>query len=254
MYKKGEYTGQVSPRKTPDQLAEAKKTPPKITFSAADKQYLKDLYDGEVSYHDHYLGLFVERLKKLGLYDDTVFVVTADHGEEFDEHGSWGHGHSVYQELLWIPYILRLPGVVPAGKRISEAVSSMSIFPTVLDAVGVAPPNVLEDRSVLPWVRGGPPPAVPVAFSDFLDDRRVIRAGRWKLILRGTNETMFDLQSDPTEQKELDRSQASDRGSLHHADAGPVPRGARSAPLAGRQPGPGRQAREGERGHRRHAA
>jgi len=59
---------------------------------------------------------------------------------------------------------------------------------------------------VLTWVRGGAQPAVPVAFSDFLDDRRVIRVGRWKLILRGTNETMFDLQSDPTEQKELDRS------------------------------------------------
>jgi choline-sulfatase len=206
LYKKGEYTGQVAPRKTPDQLAEAKKNPPKITFNAADKQYLKDLYDGEVSYHDHYLGLFIERLQKLGLYDDTIFVVTADHGEEFDEHGSWGHGHSVYQELLWIPYIVRFPGVVPAAKRISEATSSMTIFPTVLEAAGVPLPNVLEERSVLSWMRGAPPPAVAVAFSDFLDDRRVIRAGRWKLILRGTNETMFDLGSDPTEQKELDRS------------------------------------------------
>jgi arylsulfatase A-like enzyme len=206
MYKKGEYTGQVAPRKTPELLAEAKKVPPKVTFNDADKQNLKDLYDGEVSYHDHYLGLFIERLKRLGLYDDTVFVVTADHGEEFDEHGSWGHGHSVYQELLWIPYLIRLPGVVPAGKRISEAVSSMSIFPTVLEAAGVALPNALEDRSVLDWLRGGPPPAVPVAFSDFLDDRRVIRAGRWKLILRGLNETMFDLGSDPTEQKELERA------------------------------------------------
>jgi arylsulfatase A-like enzyme len=195
----------VAPRKTPDQLAEAKKNPPKITFTPADKQYLKDLYDGEVSYHDHYLGLFIERLQKLALYDDTIFVVTADHGEEFDEHGSWGHGHSVYQELLWIPYIVRFPGVVPAGKRIGEATSSMTIFPTVLEAAGVPLPSVLEERSVLSWLRGGAPPAVPVAFSDFLDDRRVIRAGRWKLILRGTNETMFDLGSDPTEQKELER-------------------------------------------------
>jgi arylsulfatase A-like enzyme len=206
MYKKGEYVGPVAPRKTPEQLAEAKKVPPKISFSAADKQYLKDLYDGEVSYHDRYMGLFVERLAKLGLYDDTVFVITADHGEEFDEHGSWGHGHSVYQELLWIPYIVRFPGVVPAGKRISEAVSSMTVYPTVLEAVGVAAPSMLEDRSVLSWLRGAPPPAVPVAFSDFLDDRRVIRSGRWKLILRGTNETLFDLATDPTEQKELERS------------------------------------------------
>jgi choline-sulfatase len=206
MYMKGEYAGQVSPRKTPDQLAEAKKSPPKVTFNAQDKQYLKDLYDGEVSYHDHYLGLFVDRLKKLGLYDDTIFVITADHGEEFDEHGSWGHGHSVYQELLWIPYVVRLPGVVPANQRIRQAVSSMSIYPTVVEAVGAPTPSTLEGQSVLAWARGGAPPAAPVAFSDFLDDRRVIRAGRWKLILRGLNETFFDLEKDPEEQKELDRA------------------------------------------------
>lgn len=206
LYKNKDYSGQVSPRKTADLLAEAKKNPPKITFSDADKQYLRDLYDGEVSYHDHYFGLFIERLQKLGLYDDTVLVVTADHGEEFDEHGSWGHGHSVYQELLWIPYIVRFPGVVPAGKRMAEAVSTMTVFPTVLEAAGIPPPDVLEDQSVLSWMRGGSAPAVPVAFSDFLDDRRVIRAGRWKLILRGTNETMFDLARDPIEQTELDRS------------------------------------------------
>jgi choline-sulfatase len=206
MYMKSAYAGQVAPRKTPDQLAEAKHTPPKINFNAADKQYLRDLYDGEVSYHDHYLGLFIERLKKLGAYDDTLFVITADHGEEFDEHGSWGHGHSVYQELLWIPYIVRLPGVIPAGKRIPQAVSTLSIFPTVLEAAGLPAQSQLEDKSHLSWLRGAPAPAVPVAFSDFLDDRRVIRAGRWKLILRGTNETMFDLGSDPDEQRELDRS------------------------------------------------
>lgn len=206
MYRKGEYKGQVSPRKTPDQLADAKRSPPKVTFTEEDKQYLRDLYDGEVSYHDHYLGLFVDRLKKLGLYDDTIFVITADHGEEFDEHHSFGHGHTVYQDLLWVPYIVRLPGVVPAGTRIKQAVSTMSIFPTVLDAAGVQAPPTLEDSSVLPWLRGGPAPAVPVAFSDFLDDRRVIRAGRWKLILRGLNETFFDLETDPTEQKELDRN------------------------------------------------
>jgi choline-sulfatase len=206
MYMKSPYSGQVAPRKTPDQLADAKHSPPKVTFNAADKQYLEDLYDGEVSYHDHYLGLFVERLKKLGLYDDTIFVITADHGEEFDEHGSWGHGHSVYQELLWVPYIVRLPGVVPAGTRIPQAVSTMSIFPTIIEAAGLPAQSQVEDQSQLTWLRGGPAPAVPVAFSDFLDDRRVIRAGRWKLILRGTNETMFDLGSDPDEQRELDRA------------------------------------------------
>jgi arylsulfatase A-like enzyme len=206
MYTKAPYSGVVSPRKTPDQLAEAKHTPPKINFNAADKQYLRDLYDGEVSYHDYYLGLFVERLKKLGVYEDTVFVVTADHGEEFDEHGSFGHGHSVYQELLWVPFMVRFPGVVPPGTRISQTASTLGVFPTVLEAVGLPAASQVEEKSYLSWIRGAAAPATPVAFSDFLDDRRVIRAGRWKLILRGTNETFFDLETDPTEQKELDRS------------------------------------------------
>jgi choline-sulfatase len=112
----------------------------------------------------------------------------------------------VYQDLLWIPYVVRFPGVVPAGTRIKQATSSMTVFPTVLEAAGVPLPNTLEEQSVLGWLRGGPAPVAPVAFSDFLDDRRVIRAGRWKLILRGLNETFFDLESDPTEQKELDRT------------------------------------------------
>ncbi len=205
LYAKGEYSGPISPRKTPDQLEQAKRVPPKMVLDDADKQRLKDLYSGLVSYHDHFLGLFVQRMKKLGVWDDSIFVITADHGEEMNEHNSWGHGHTVYQDLLWIPYVVRFPGVVPPGTRIKQATSSQSIFATVAEAAGVQAPNTLESPSLLSWLRGGAQQPMPVAFSDFLDDRRVIRSGRWKFILRGLNMTFFDLQSDPTEQKELDR-------------------------------------------------
>jgi arylsulfatase A-like enzyme len=203
MYQSEPYSGQVKPRMTPDLLEKAKRVPPKVKFDDTDRAYLEALYDGEISYHDKYLGVFIERLKKLGVYDDVVFVVTADHGEEFYDHNSYGHGHSVYQELLHVPFLVRWPGTV-APQRVANTVSTVDISPTVLSATGVAVPDVMEGTDRVPQLLGALPSAPPVAFSDFLDDRRVIRAGRWKLILSGLRATFFDLKSDPGEKVELD--------------------------------------------------
>ncbi len=201
------YTGIVRNRMTGNQLGDAKVG--RLTFSAADAARLAALHDGEISYHDRELGVFLEKLRELGLYDDTVFVITSDHGEEFDEHGSWGHGHSVYQELLHVPLVVRWKAAGSAGVRIPDVVSTMDIAPTVLEATGVDVPDVFEGRSLVGHLHGAAPPGPPVAFSDFLDDRRVIRAGRWKLILRGNlTWTMFDLEEDPGEERQLDRSNA----------------------------------------------
>jgi arylsulfatase A-like enzyme len=197
------YNGPISPRKTADQLEQAKRNPPTITFNDRDRAHLRALYDGEVSYHDVELGKFFARLKQLGVYDKILFVLTADHGEEFYEHGSYGHGHSVYQELLHVPLIYRRPGVIPAGKRIEETASTVDLTPTVLGAMGVAIPPVMEGKDRNGLLQGHVPAGPAVAFSDFLDDRRVIRAHDFKLILNGVNPTFFDLESDPMEQHEL---------------------------------------------------
>ncbi|HKU41481.1 MAG TPA: sulfatase, partial [Polyangiales bacterium] len=198
-----EYGGKVKPRDTPDLLEKAKRVPPKVTFDEVDRAHLEALYDGEISYHDHYLGVFIERLKKLGLYDQTVFVVTADHGEEFYDHGSYGHGHSVYQELLHVPFMVRWPGVVKP-QRVSSTVSTVDVSPTILSAAGLEVPDAMEGTDRIPQLLGALPSAPAAAFSDFLDDRRVVRAGRWKLILRGLIPTFFDLQTDPGEKVELE--------------------------------------------------
>jgi choline-sulfatase len=204
MYDAAEYTGIVNPRLTADQLEKAKRNPPVVTFTPRDRKRLEALYDGEISYHDEHMGKFVDRLKRLGLWDSTVFVLTADHGEEFYDHQSYGHGHTVYQELLHVPLLVRMPGRVPSGKRIADTVSTLDIAPTVLDTLGVAVPTEFEGKSLEPMylqqTRGIP----PVAFSDFLEDRRVVRAGEWKLILRGPRATFFNLAADPHEQRELD--------------------------------------------------
>jgi arylsulfatase A-like enzyme len=148
--------------------------------------------------------MFVERLKRLGVYDKTLLVVTADHGEEFYDHKSWGHGHTVYQELLSVPLIVRYPGSIKP-QRVRETASTIDIAPTVLAAAGLPIPEPMEGIDRMPQLLGAAAPALNAAFSEFLDERRVVRAGRWKLILRGWESTLFDLSSDPHERAEADR-------------------------------------------------
>ena len=196
----------ISPRKTPDLLEQTKRNPPAVTFNQRDREHLEALHDGEVSYHDQEFGKFIQRLKQLGVYDQVLFVVTADHGEEFNDHGSFGHGHTVYQELLHVPFMLRRPGVVPAGKRIEETVGTVDVTPTALAAAGVEVPESVEGIDRNEHILGRAPARPAVAFSDFLNDRRAIRAGRFKLILNGVNPTLFDLETDPGETKPLEAS------------------------------------------------
>lgn len=204
MYDPAPYSGKVQNRRTHLMLDDAKKNPKKYAFTKRDKERIEALHDGEISYHDEHFGQFLEKLDALGLSDDTLVVITSDHGEEFQEHGSWGHGHSVYQELLGVPLLFRWPGAIPAGQRVGPVVSTMDIGPTVLEATGVPIPKEFEGRSLMGFMRGDWPMGPYVAFSDFLDHRRVIRGGDWKLIIRGNlSQVMFDLANDPWEKNEL---------------------------------------------------
>ncbi len=205
MYDAREYTGAVTARRTPELLEQAKRNPPAVTFTDRDVERLEALHDGEISQHDHELGKFIERLERLGVWDDTLLVITSDHGEEFRDHGSWGHGHSVYEELLHVPLLFRMPGVVPGGRRVAQAVGTLSIPATVTDLARVPPMPSVEGGSLVPYIDGNLPPRPPVAFSDFMDDRRVITAGRWKMIVRGNlTASMFDLEADPRERTQLE--------------------------------------------------
>ncbi len=207
MYDPSEYDGQVRPRMTGDLLEKAKRKPPAVVFDARDKQRIAALHDGEITQHDGFFGAFLERLAALGLSDDTLVVVTSDHGEEFNDHGSWGHGHSVYQELLHVPLMFRLPKRLPAGTKVSNAVSTLDISSTVTELLGVPAMAQNDGHPLVGLMLGELPTRPTVAFSDFQDDRRVITTGRWKLILRGNlTSTMFDLVEDPKEQIELDPS------------------------------------------------
>jgi len=198
-----DYAGQVRPRNTGEQLEAAKRNPPGLVFDQSDITRLTALHDGEISYHDRELGRFMERLAALGVADDTLLVITSDHGEEFHDHGSWGHGHSVYQELIQVPLIFHRPGVVPQGRRVAHPVSTMNVAQTVIDLADVQGLRGAEGRSLAGDMRGELPSQPTVAFSNMLDDRRVIRSRRWKMILNGINAKLFDLENDPGERNEI---------------------------------------------------
>lgn len=117
---------------------------------APDRERIKELYDAEVVAADRELGRFIYWLKQKGLYDGSLIVVTADHGEEFWEHGGFEHGHTLYNELLHVPLIIKFPkraffevspGVVKGH------VSTADIFPTVASYMKMDPPAV-EGKSL----------------------------------------------------------------------------------------------------------
>ena len=201
------YDGQVRPRMTGELLAAAKGNEPTVRFTPSDVIRLEALHDGEITQHDRHMGTFINRLKEAGIWENTVFVFVADHGEEFNEHGQWGHGHSIYEELLHVPLLVHRSGAIPA-RRISTTVSTMDIAPTVLELAGLPPMPNIAAQSLVPLIYGQQRGAPPMAMSEFLDERRVITAGRWKWIMRGNlRHSMFDLQEDPGEQTQLDIDQ-----------------------------------------------
>ncbi len=114
-----------------------------------DGGFRRENYDGEVRYVDHELGRV---LRVLNGRPNTVVIITSDHGEEFFEHGDVGHGHTVYEELLRVPLIVKLPGF--GSGYVNMPVDLIDIAPTVLDYLGVGIPSSMQGRSLLPVVQG----------------------------------------------------------------------------------------------------
>jgi len=119
----------------------------------------RDWYDGSIRGLDAELGRLVERLISLGLDRTTLLVVTADHGEEFLEHGRTFHGQSAYGELSQVPLVFHLPGTVPSGTVVDETVQSIDIMPTVLEWCGLRSPAEAQGQSLVPLVSPGGAPA-----------------------------------------------------------------------------------------------
>ena len=165
-----------------------------------------DLYEGEIAFTDRHVAELLASLEAEGLADDTVVVVVSDHGEGFGDHGPLYHGNSLYQELLRTPLIIRAPNFAP--RRVTEPVRAVDLMPTLLELLEVAPERPLAGRSLVPLMRGERLPEAPHLAELRLDEKHALdslRRGRWKLILDRTAErrTLFDLESDPGETRDL---------------------------------------------------
>lgn len=106
---------------------------------SSKKDWIRALYLAEVRYVDDNVGRLVETLKDRGLYEDTLIIVTSDHGEEFWDHGLWGHGHTLYNETIRVPLLIKMPGSAVKGRR-DEYVTTQSIAATICELLRIDSP------------------------------------------------------------------------------------------------------------------
>jgi arylsulfatase A-like enzyme len=182
-------------------------------------------YDATIAYFDHELGRLLDALDERGIAGNTLVVITSDHGEEFYDHKGWGHGTSLYEELIRVPLIVWCPEHVPAGARIEDLVRHVDIMPTLLRAAGAGDDlhhGELDGRNL--WTAlaedGEMGPEVPV-FAEYALYPEVIlalRVGSEKLIhvsSRGRERVMlFDLATDPGEMNDLSAERPEARNAL----------------------------------------
>ncbi len=125
-------------------------------FSPEERENIVALYDGEIRYTDEMLlKPLVTHLKDLGIYDNTLLIVTSDHGEEFAEHGGWLHGQTLYDEAIRVPLLIKFPHSQHSGRRLSTTVRLLDVLPTVLDVLDLpGGRSGIEGLSLIPLLSG----------------------------------------------------------------------------------------------------
>jgi len=174
-----------------------------------------NLYDAEIMYFDHNLGKLLKKLDELNIKENTIIIITSDHGEEFYDHGSFGHGETVYQEIIHVPLIIYYPKEFEP-RRIEKSVSNADIVPTILDILEIEIPEEVDGFSLVPLLKGengynrkysiseefGRP-----GLQDYEYQIAIIKDD-WKLIevipkIETIPSGLYNLRTDPKEQRNL---------------------------------------------------
>lgn len=194
-----------------------------VSVPEPDRTAVERYFDQEVAYADHWIGVLLDELRDRGLLDNTILIISADHGENLGgEKKFFGHGRRLYTPILQVPLLISGPGL-PAGRRIADPVHSLDFAPTVLGLLGLAPGARMEGRDLSGLIlRGETVAPVPMFYESysvavmipgtekyFRDHSPPVvlgmRDGKWKLVytLKKRAWEMYDLESDPNEMRNL---------------------------------------------------
>jgi len=198
------------------------------SYSALNPEVCKTLYWGCVLSADRWLGQLLQLLREEGLYDRTLIIFTSDHGEEFTDHFHENfydaHGRTLYEEMIRVPLIIKLPYQQNAGTRVPQVSQTIDFMPTILDVLSITPyKNEMQGLSLTPfWKKNASAPA-QIAYTEALasqDEMKGLRTDRYKFIISIDSYTvsrfgrkyipektpyceMYDLRDDPEEKKNL---------------------------------------------------
>jgi arylsulfatase A-like enzyme len=175
---------------------------------------MRELYDGEVRWTDEHLGVLFDRLRALGVWDQTMIVLTADHGEEFHEHGGWWHGKTLYEDQIHVPFLVKWPkGVVGPADADGEIVRHLDVMPTVLARAGAPQPDSVQGVDLLSLPLAARSEAERTHFAEEDHEGNVLEAVRtreWKLIEANPGNPrglapveLFAIERDPNEQSNV---------------------------------------------------
>ena len=201
----------------------------KDALSPKDIQLARDAYDNCIASLDQEVGRLIDELQIRGLLEKTLLILTADHGEQFGEHGTFGHGLSLYEPEVHVPMLIISPGRVPRGRVVGEAVSLRDVPATVVDFLGLTRDSPFPGISLAATWRerpsqSGSPSLAPMSELDSrIDDVPVPRQapafdGPQRAVLSDGNvyihhgsgaEELYNLDSDPAESRDLSGNEAS---------------------------------------------
>ena len=167
----------------------------------------EDLYDANLRWADWGVGEIARVLAKAGVLDNTLLIVTADHGEGFGEHGYAFHGRSVYDEVVHIPLVIRFPGPQRLVGEVTPLTQTVDLLPTILGLSGVSYPAAVQGKSLLPLLTGERSGVREYAFARADGDwpNYLMRNAAWSLILYrgGRLRALYDLKRDPAQRKNV---------------------------------------------------
>jgi len=180
-----------------------------VKINEEDKKHIINTYDAEIRSMDDSFGRLMDVLKKKKLYDNTLIIFTSDHGEEFGEHGIWAtHSHTLFNEQLHVPLIMKLPMSKFALTKVNHMVSSIDILPTVLHLLDKKIPAEFDGSSLVPLMKGRKPGAAMFVVSQ-RDMPKTYERKYWSIMNRKWklyDSKLYDLLNDPGESVDVSAS------------------------------------------------